>query len=146
MSACDLIRQCAAQVQGLFNQINSTSDVNTRTKLGNQITQHISQCVTALGRPNTKISVDQIRFHDTGVVYDVIENLKGTKGNIAQVSCHKNISMGTNGGGGGGYIPPSSPAQGFEITGNTIKFNGYAVSITWVVVVGALLLIILMKK
>lgn len=95
---CDYIRSCGAGLQGLLNQISGSSDVDTRVQLGNQFTAQLVQCLNSKGISCEQVAADQVDFGN-GIVYDVIENLKGTKGPTAKISCH-HVSEGTGGGGG----------------------------------------------
>lgn len=111
MAACDMIRQCSAQVAGLWNQLNSTSDQAKRRAIGRQITTHISSCVAAMGRPNTVTGDDTIHFPAPyNVTYDVIQNMNS---GTAQVSCHKILDSGS------GTGVSTSPGSGVSYNAGT---------------------------
>ncbi len=100
---CDLIRACAGPHMGILEQISATGNDGQRTSLGNSFTAKVAACLNAQGTPCTQISADKIDF-GSGIVYDIIENLHGTKGSEAKLSCHH-----VTGGEGGAPPPPPPP-------------------------------------
>jgi len=150
MAKCELIRNCANY--DLLEQISNTSDQGQRVALGNQFTAQVVACLNNQGVACKQTGADRIDFgviNGCHIEYDVIENLKGTKGSEARVSCHKNLSGNCGGEAGAGFTAgeqtsynqgyAGSTGAGFLPTGGDI--NQYLPFIA-----GGLVLLLLMRK
>lgn len=152
MAACELIRQCSAQVGNLWSQLNAASG-QQRVDIGNRITAHIAQCVTSLGRSCKQTGADTIYFADVNTTYDVIENMKGTKPGGAKVSCHKTPGGGTGVPPGTGTLPGTGvsylPGTGTSLIPSGISgfsiFGLGTVQSFLVIIVGILILFKVIK-
>lgn len=107
MARCGLIHGCADH--NLIAQISAATG-EARVQLGHRFTDGVVSCLKAGGMSCKKSGADRIDFGTISgchIVYDVIENLKGTKGSEARVSCHKiltgNCGTGTTGESGEGF-------------------------------------------